>query len=131
MSTTYTVSVVLRTAAVATLLIGLITLIAPEEIIRIFDGYDPGNYHFIRFIGTALIGFSVTNWLYSSFEDMRVVLPAIYGNITSLVLAVAVDAIGLTAGVLTMASWWILLLHTVFLAAFTYCIRLVHTSTAK
>jgi hypothetical protein len=130
MTTTHTVSAVLRTAAGATLLIGLITLLAPEVIVRIFDGYDPSNYHFVRFIGTALIGFAVTNWLYSSFEDMKVVLPAIYGNVTSLVLGVAVDVIGLIAGVLSLAAWWILLLHTIFLALFAWCIRLIRASEA-
>jgi hypothetical protein len=125
MSTTQTVSTVLRTAAIATLVIGLITLFAPEEIIRIFDGYDPGNYHFVRFIGTALIGFAVTNWLYSFFKEMKVVLPAIYGNVASLALAIIVDVIGLLAGVLASAAWLILMLHAVFLVAFLYSIRLI------
>lgn len=125
MSTIQTVSTVLRTAAIATFVIGLITLFAPEEIIRIFDGYDPGNYHFVRFIGTALIGFAVTNWLYSFFKDMKVVLPAIYGNVASLVLAIIIDFIGLLAGVLASAAWLILLLHSAFLVAFLYSVRLI------
>lgn len=125
MSINPTVSAVLRTAAIATLVIGLITLFAPEEIVRIFDGYDPGNYHFVRFIGTALIGFAVTNWLYSFFQETKVVLPAIYGNVASLALAIIVDVVGLIAGVLASAAWLILLLHAIFLVAFLYCIRLI------
>jgi hypothetical protein len=126
MSTKQVVPSVLRLAAGATLVIGLITLLAPEEIIRIFDGYDPGNYHFVRFIGTALIGFAVTNWLYSYFNEMKVVLPAIYGNVASLTLAIIVDVVGLLAGVLASAAWLILLLHSVFLVAFVYSIRIIH-----
>jgi Na+-driven multidrug efflux pump len=125
-----TVSLVLRLAAVATFGIGLITLLAPSEIIHIFDGYDPGNYHFIRFIGTALIGFAVTNWLYSSFHSKEVVLPAIYGNLTSLILAVLVDAIGLVAGVLAPAAWLILLLHAFFAGAFIYCVLLIRKANS-
>ena len=131
LSANQTVSLVLRLAAVATFGIGLVTLLAPSEVIRIFDGYDPTNYHFVRFIGTALIGFSVTNWLYSSFHSKEVVLPAIYGNLTSLVLAVLVDVIGLAIGVLAPAAWLILLLHAAFTAAFTYCVWLILKTDAK
>lgn len=125
MSTDQTVSTVLRLAASATLIIGLITLLAPEEIVRIFDGYDPSNYHFVRFIGTALIGFAVMNWLYSLSSDMKAVLPAIYGNLTSLILAIIVDTFGLAAGVLSHAAWWILSLHIVFTWAFAYLVWLI------
>jgi hypothetical protein len=128
MTTNHIVSIILRLAACATLVIGFLTLLAPEEIVRIFDGYDPSNYHFVRFIGTALIGFAVTNWLYSSFTDIKVVLPAIYGNIASLALAILVDVVGLIAGVLATPAWIILLLHSVFLAAFLYAVRLIHAA---
>jgi hypothetical protein len=119
------VSFILRLAAVATFAIGLVTLFFPAELIKIFDGYDSSNFHFVRFIGTALIGFSVTNWLYSSFRTKEAVLPAIYGNLTSLLLAVLIDTIGLIAGVLASAAWLILIVHTLFAAAFIYCALLI------
>lgn len=125
MKTNYIVSLVLRIAAIVTAVIGLTTLIAPAAIISVFDGYNADNFHFVRFIGTALIGFAVMNWLYSTFEDMRVVLPVLYGNMTSLVLAIIVDLVGLLAGTLTQMTWFILGLHLMFVAAFGYCIRLV------
>ena len=127
-STDQTVSTILRLAAIATLIIGLITLAAPEQIIRIFDGYDPGNYHFVRFVGTALIGFSVTNWLYSTFHDTRAVLPAIYGNLASLALAIGVDVVGLIEGSLSRAAWFVLLLHLAFTVAFVHCVRLIRSA---
>lgn len=125
-TTNRTVTFVLRFAALATFIIGLITLLAPEEVIRVFDGFDPSNYHFVRFIGTALIGFAVTNWLYSSFGDVKVVIPAIYGNLTSLILAIIVDIIGILVGVLSSMAWLILLLHFIFTIAFAYTVWLIN-----
>lgn len=54
--------------SVATFVIGLVTLLAPSEVIRVFDGYDPTKHHIVRFIGTALIGFSVTGRLQTGFK---------------------------------------------------------------
>jgi hypothetical protein len=119
------ISLILRLATVATFVIGLATLFFPAELIRIFDGYDSSNFHFVRFIGTALIGFSVTNWLYSTFTTKEAVLPAIYGNLTSLALAIIVDAVGLIVGVLASAAWLILALHMIFATAFVYCVFLI------
>ena len=120
-----TVKTVLQFAAAVTFAIGLVTLLFPGMVIEIFDGYQADNFHFVRFIGTALIGFSVMNWLYSKFEDVTLVLPVLYGNMTSLVLAVAVDLIGLIIGQLMPIAWLILVLHLVFVVAFGYCIRVI------
>lgn len=125
MNTNRTVSTVLRLAALATFVIGLATLLAPGLIVQIFDGYSEGNFHFVRFIGTALIGFSVSNWLYSGLDDLSAVLPGIYGNITSLTIAIVVDLLGLAIGVLSAMAWLIVLLHVAFDVAFIYCVWLV------
>lgn len=120
------VTLTLRLAAAATAVIGLITLIAPREVVAMFDGYHGNNLHFVRFIGTALIGFAVMNWMYSMASDLRVVIPAILGNITSLALAIAVDALGLINGMLAPTAWIILMVHAGFLAAFSYCLVALH-----
>ena len=121
------VSRILMLAALTTFIIGIITLFAPQAIIRIFDGYSAPNFHFVRYIGTALIGFSVANWLYSRFTDMRTVIPAIYGNLTSLILAIGVDSIGLISKVLSPMAAYILLLHVVFTGLFAYCVVRIRT----
>lgn len=131
MKTDQTISFILRVAAIATLLIGLATLFIPGFIIQIFDGYDVNNFHFVRFVGTALIGFAVTNWMYSMFHDMRSVLPAIYGNLTSLIIAVGVDIIGLVSQTLSRAAWIILLVHLLFAGAFIYCVWLIKKHPAN
>lgn len=107
---------------------GLATILAPDLIIRWFDGGSVGSTHFVRFLGAALIGFGVTNWLYSKSENLEAILPAIYGNLTSLGLAILVDIIGLSLHMLSSASWLILGLHVVFAAAFAYCITLIKKS---
>jgi Na+-driven multidrug efflux pump len=116
---------ILRLAALTTFVIGGITLVAPDEIVRIFDGSGTESNHMVRFIGTALIGFAVMNWLYSSYSRLDSVLPAIYGNLTSLWLAITVDIIGLFTGSLSKPGWFILFLHVIFAAAFSYCVILI------
>lgn len=120
-----TVRVVLQLAALATFLLGAGTILASPHIIEWFVGHGVKDYHFVRFIGTALIGFSVANWLYSQADSIKTALPAIYGNLTSLYLAIIIDAVGVANGTLGRAAWAVLGLHIVFAAAFTYCVVLI------
>lgn len=121
--TPVTVRYVLRAAAVVTFMLGVATLVAPQLIVDWFDGQTTlGDYHFVRFIGTALIGFAVMNWLYARLHDVRATLPAIYGNLTSLALAIIVDIIGIMLHTLPMAAWLILIVHILFMLAFGYCV---------
>lgn len=116
------ISSVLKLAALFTFFIGIVTLIAPGEIVRIFDGYDAPNNHFVRFIGTALIGFAVADWMYSQMVDVQNALPAIFGNLTSLVLAMGIDLVGIFTGKLTNYAWLLFVMHTAFALAFLYCV---------
>lgn len=122
---------VLQIAAITTFFLGLAIVIFPHLIILWFEGYSAQNYHFVRFVGTALIGFAVTNWLYSKLTDLRYVLPAIYGNLTSIGLAILVDVIGLATHSLSKAAWLILVLHIIFAVAFSYCIRYIIKSNLQ
>lgn len=127
----YTViKTILQLAAITTFVLGVAIIIVPQLIILWFEGYSPDNYHFVRFVGTALVGFAVTNWLYSKFHDLAAVLPAIYGNITSLGMAILTDLIGIGFGTLSRAAWLILALHIVFAAAFGYCVLLIKKTEA-
>lgn len=123
-----TIRFVLRAAALTTFVLGVGIVLRPDLIVSWFDGYSGNNYHFVRFIGTALIGFSVMNWLYSRFKTISAVLPAIYGNLTSLLLATAVDVVGALNGMLSRPAWLILIVHFIFTAAFIYCV--VHIKRA-
>ncbi len=112
---------VLKASALTTLAIGLALILFPHAVLEWFDSSSSNNDHFAVYLGTALIGFSVTNWLYSRSQNLQFILPAIYGNITSLAIGSVIDLVGLWSDKLNEALWSILLLHIGFLAAFIYC----------
>jgi len=120
---------ILRLAAIATFVLGIITLLAPDFVVAVANGYSNGNYHLVRFIGTALIGFGITNWFYSKFDDLKATLPAIYGNLASLLLAIAVDVLGLVTNMLNASAWLILGMHVVFFILFIKCVLLIRYSS--
>ncbi len=121
-----TTKLILRLAAVATGALGLTILLVPQLVIHWFDGYSlHNNYHFVRFVGAALVGFGVMNWVASKSRYLPDVLPIMYGNLTSLTLAIIIDVIGLATHMLSSPTWLILGLHIVFAAAFTYGICLM------
>lgn len=123
--TTETVHVVLRSAALATFILGVGTILAPPHIVEWFVGHGVQDVHFVRFIGTALTGFAVANWLYSRMTPIKLALPAVYGNLTSLYLAIVIDVTGIINGTLGRSIWAVLILHIAFAAAFTYCVALI------
>ena len=122
---------ILRLAAIATFILGIITLLAPDFVVMVADGYSNGNYHLVRFIGTALIGFGIMNWFYSTFDDLSATLPAIYGNLVSLLLAIAVDSLGLVTNMLNTSALLILGLHIIFFILFMKCVLLIRYSSKK
>lgn len=125
------VRLILRLAAIATFILGAITLLAPGFVVELAEGFSSENTHIVRFIGTALIGFGVTNWVYSKSSDIREALPAIYGNLASLILAIIVDIIGLALNMLSPSAWLVLGLHAIFAVAFLKCIFLIRLSKSK
>jgi hypothetical protein len=113
---------VLRASALATLLIGLSLLLYAAPIVSWLSGNTQANEHFAVYLGTALVGFAVTNWLYSNSKSLEYVMPAIYGNLTSLLAAIVIDVGAIIAAELNWFVWAILALHFIFLLAFTYCL---------
>jgi hypothetical protein len=111
----------LRLAAIVTSVLGVGLMLSPAPILAFFAGGQvPNDVHFVRFLGTALIGFGALNWTASKFKDASALRPALYGNAISLILGVAVDAVGLLTGTLSHRGWWILLLHVIFGVGFMY-----------
>ena len=119
----YTIErLVLKIAAIATFLLGLSLLFFSAQIIKLFATDWGQERHFAVYLGTALIGFSVSNWLYSQSHNLAAVRPAIMGNLVSLISAFIIDAILLARQPHSLIIWLILLLHLSFAGAFTYCI---------
>lgn len=100
--------------------------------LQFFDGANLGTHsHFIRFLGTALLGFSVVNWYAIRLaHNPEALLIALVANFTSLFLATTIDFILFTTGMLTSRSILILLLHLSFAAGFGYWIHVVRQQLA-
>ncbi|MBW3568992.1 hypothetical protein KY385_02585 [Candidatus Parcubacteria bacterium] len=120
------VQYILRAAAIVTLILGVLLIGASDMLLKWFGNEEAGNQHFAIYLGTALVGFSVMNWIYSNFNDLSVLKPAIYGNLVSLSAALVIDIVSLARGSVNSSIWLILLLHLVFLAAFAYCLKIIH-----
>jgi hypothetical protein len=116
---------VLRASALATLLIGLSLLVYAAPIVSWISNNTQSNEHFAVYLGTALVGFAVTNWLYSNSKSLEYVIPAIYGNLASLMTAIVIDITAIIAAKLNWFVWAILALHFIFLLAFTYCLSVM------
>lgn len=118
---------VLKASAIATFLIGLSLLLYANQVVGIFGDWGKSQ-HFATYLGSALIGFSVSNWLYSRIKDLAVILPLIYGNLVSLLIASVIDAYLLLQMEVTNMVWLVLLLHLCFAVAFGYCLKILkHT----
>lgn len=113
---------VLKVAAITTLIIGFALLTFSSQLVQLFDGGTQPSRHFAIYLGTALVGFAVTNWLYSRSHDLAAILPAIYGNLTSLAVATVIDIVSLIISPVNKIVWPILFLHLIFTSAFTYCL---------
>jgi hypothetical protein len=113
---------VLKAAAIATLVLGVSLLFFSAAIIKLFDKEWGQERHFAVYLGTALIGFAISNWLYSQSRNLSAVRPAIIGNLVSLVTASVIDILFLIRQSTSLVIWLILLLHITFVCAFTYCL---------
>ncbi len=45
------IKTILQLAALTTFILGLVIILAPDLIIKWFDGNSAGNNHFVRFVG--------------------------------------------------------------------------------
>lgn len=122
---------VLKAAAVATFAIGFTVLIDPVLVMAWFGDGGTANAHFVQYVGTALIGYSVINWLYSNAEDIRHALPGMYGNLASLGVATALDVVSIARQISRPSLWVILLIHVVFATLFIKCILLMRGRLIK
>lgn len=109
----------LRFAGLVTAILGLSLMLFPTPIVTYFDGgLMPNTVHFVRFLGTALLGYGVLNWLMSSVAGFAAWRATLYANLTSLILASLIDIIAISEGELNRRGWLILLLHIGFTIGF-------------
>lgn len=116
------VKLFLRAAAGATLLIGLTLLTMPGFIEDFFVAApNHGGDIFIRFLGSALLGYTYLNWYTANLGKLKDMRATFIGNLSTLSVAFFVSLIAVLNGTLNARGWLIVLLHFVFGAGFAVC----------
>ena len=117
----------LRITAVVTAIIGLTLLFWPEQILNLFIPTANENF-FVRFIGSALLGYSTLNFLTSRVEDRRMHQIALDANLVTLTIATILSIIGVASNVVTNFGWLLIGEHVVFTSLFVWA-RIVAAKT--
>ena len=101
--------------------IGLALLVCPSTVGTIFlNSYAPGSDIFIRFLGSALIGYSYLNWYTSKYEEPKLMHATLVGNFATLFIASIVSIIGVLDQSLNQRGLLIVLLHISVGSGFGY-----------
>jgi tetrahydromethanopterin S-methyltransferase subunit C len=109
--------VYLRVTAFVTLGIGVILLCFPGVILHLFiPGSNEG--FFIRFIGSALIGYSTLNFLASNANHIKIYKIALDANLVTLCIATILSIVGVMSGAIATYGWLLVLEHSVFTGLF-------------
>jgi len=112
-------TVYLRLTAGVTALIGIGLLLAPDIILHWFVPSAPGDF-FVRFIGSALLGYSTLNLLASNSNDMKTYRIALDANLATLSVATALSIIGVASGQVERLGWLLIGEHVVFTLLFIW-----------
>jgi len=119
----------LQITAVITASIGLVLLFWPEQILQWFIPGATGDF-FIRFIGSALLGFSTLNFLASKSGDIRVYQIALDANLVTLSVATALSIVGTINGSVQSYQWLLIGEHVMFVSLFAWA-RSVNRRTSR
>lgn len=109
----------LLATATVTAGIGLTLLLFPGFIANFFL---PVPIHeadiFIRFLGSALIGYTYLNWATTTYDNLHAMRATLIGNFSTLFIAFVVSVWGVLDHTLKTTGVFIILLHLVFAAGF-------------
>ena len=109
----------LRLTALVTALIGVGLLFRPDIILSWFIPEAKGDF-FIRFIGSALLGYSTLNWLASRSEDLKTYRIALDANLVTLTIATILSSVGVVTGVVEQLGWLLIGEHVIFTLLFIW-----------
>lgn len=102
----------LRITTVLTAIIGAVLIILPVFISKFFlSDYVPGSEIFIRFLGSALVGYSYLNWYTAKYKQLELMHATLIGNFSTLMIALLISVIGVLDHSLKLTGWLIVLLH--------------------
>lgn len=114
-----TIKLFLRVAAVTTFIIGVTLILIPGVADYFLTQPINSGSIFVRFLGSALVGYSYLNWATAYYDNIDA-HATIIGNLSTLMVALLLSILGVMNGSLTSAGWLIVLLHGVFAGSFGY-----------
>jgi hypothetical protein len=117
----------LQLTALVTAIIGVVLLLWPEQILQWFIPGATGDF-FIRFIGSALLGYATLNWQAASSNNYDVRRIVLEGNLVTLVVATILSTVGVLNHTITNYQWLLIVEHVFFTSGFVYA-RLVNEQT--
>lgn len=103
--------------------IGFILLFWPEAILQWFIPGATGDF-FIRFIGSALIGYAILNALAADTKQRHTQNIALWSNFTTLSIATGLSVFGVLSHAVTQLGWLLIGEHLVFVTGFGYSLWL-------
>lgn len=109
----------LRVTALVTAFIGVSLLLRPDIILQWFIPGATGDF-FVRFIGSALLGYSTLNWLASNSNDIKTYLIALDANLVTLSIATVLSVVGVASGTVEQYGWLLIGEHVVFTVFFAW-----------
>ncbi len=109
----------LRITALVTAFIGLGLLLWPDRTIQWFIAGGENSF-FVRFIGSALLGYSTLNWLASKSRDFKTYRIAVDANLVTLNIATILSIIGVASGAIGQLGWLLILEHALFTLLFVW-----------
>lgn len=111
----------LLSAACTTFLIGLMLVFFPSFIENFFVSEPShGGDIFIRFLGSALIGYTYLNWYTARLDHIIIMRATLIGNLSILSVAFFISLFAVISGTLNQKGLLIVLLHLVFGLGFVY-----------
>lgn len=108
------------TAAI-TATIGIIMLFWPGQILTWFIPGATGDF-FVRFIGSALLGYAGLNVMAAETKDFTAQTITLWSNFITLSVATLLSIAGVIAGEITSFQWLIIGEHVLFVSGFAYCL---------
>jgi hypothetical protein len=100
------------------LVFGLAQLLAPQAFYRLF-GMSLTDVDYVRMLGGAVLGFTVTSWLGYQAQHWEQVRIVVVGEIVWTLLAALVALVAVLSGALPAAGWITVIIMAGFCAAFT------------
>lgn len=101
--------------------IGLVLLFWPEQILQWFIPGATGDF-FVRFIGSALMGYAALNMLTAQTKDREAQTIALWANVVTLVIATGLSIYGVVTHMVTQFGWLLITEHVLFVAGFAFCL---------